>query len=321
MHKVIKVNNLTKEFKLRSNRNVLSGLFRPNYNYKTAVNKISFDIEQNEAVAFLGPNGAGKTTTTKMLTGLIKPTSGQVSVLGYEPFDKKADFLKSIGLVMGNKAGLNWDLTALQSFDLLQQIYDISDKNYKHMLNELVELLNVRSVLGKQIRKLSLGERMKLEIIGSLLHNPEILFLDEPTIGLDVSAKSKMRQFLKQLHNSGKTILLTSHDMDDIAEVCDRVIIINGGIIVFDGSMNDLSKKYASKRYIKIEFEKEVPKNIDFSDSAEIIKIKKSSIVLTTQADDVMKVIDKMPSNSSIKDISIESTPLDTIINDLYQAS
>ena len=247
---MISVENLTKSFKVKKDSgSVLKDLMWPEYSGVDAVNGMNFEVNKGESVAFLGPNGAGKTTTIKMMTGLIKPDTGKVRVDGYEPFHRDESFLKNIGLVMGGKAGLDWDLTPNQSFKLLKAIYEIEDKDYQDWLKKLTEILEVDGKLDKQVRKLSLGERMKCELIGSILHKPEILFLDEPTVGLDIVSKRKVRDFLRQLQTQeGTTILLTSHEMDDVENVSDRVIIINKGLGVFDGGIDELFDRYSNQK-------------------------------------------------------------------------
>lgn len=318
MKNIIEIHNLTKQYRSRTNRNLLSGLFKPGWKYKAAVKDISFEIKQGESVAFLGPNGAGKTTTTKMLTGLIRPSSGSASVLGNEPFERNYKLLKQIGLVMGNKSGLNWDLTASQSFELLQQIYEVPVKIHSRRINELTELLNVKDVLHKQVRKLSLGERMKLELIAALLHDPKVLFLDEPTIGLDIESKQNIRKFLRTVNGQGKSILLTSHDMDDVAEVCDRVIVINRGIIMFDGSMGLLNKQYSTEKFVKLEFEGEIPPQEIIAKYGAFISFKHSSVTIAMLKDDVMANITTISKSYNVRDITIEAVPLEVIVSDLF---
>ena len=319
MKYIIHISGLSKQFKLRGNTNVLTGLLAPRWKYKDAVDDISFAIEPGEAVAFLGPNGAGKTTTTKMLTGLMKSSSGSIKVLGYDPFQRNHTFLRKIGLVMGNKAGLNWDLTAQQSFELLQKIYEVPPEIHAKRIQDLSKMLSVDTLLTTQVRKLSLGERMKLELIGSLLHNPDVLFLDEPTIGLDIDSKNNVREFLRSIHKQGKTILLTSHDMDDVSAVCDRVIVINKGKIMFDGSMSNLNKQYSDKKFISLEFEGEVPQKEQLEQYGTYIKGKKNRITLSVSQGDVMDTVAVIGKNFSVRDITIEAVPLDVIVNDLYK--
>ncbi len=318
MKQAIIVSKLSKSFRVKQNDSVLTGLFKPNYKNLTAVDNINFIIQPGESVAFLGPNGAGKTTTTKMLTGLIKPSSGHISTLGYDPFTKNFAFLKKIVLVMGNKAGLNWDLSAKQSYQLMQKIYEIPISKFNDRVGELTKLLNVEHVLEKQVRKLSLGERMKLEIIGAILHDPEILFLDEPTIGLDIDSKKSIRLFLRKLHSQGKTILLTSHDMDDIATVCHRAIIINHGRIIYDGEMETLKTKYSSSRYLKLSFVKKVPDSVEIEKLGNIIELRNNRLTLKVPKEEAMKVATEISNKYTIHDITIEQVALEEIISDVF---
>lgn len=317
MKNIIKVSKLSKQFRSRGNKSFIGGIFRPNWQYNEVVKGITFAIDSGESVAFLGPNGAGKTTTTKMLTGLIKPSTGHVEVLGYEPFARNPHFLKQIGLVMGNKSGLNWDLSASQSFELLQKIYEIPMAKYTEQRDNLVGLLGVGHIMDTQIRRVSLGERMKLELIGSLLHDPKVLFLDEPTIGLDIESKHKIRTFLREIHGMGKTLLLTSHDMDDIAEVCDRVITINHGEILYDGGLADLTVRYSGEKFVKLKF-KDVPNINILTKFGRVIKQKETRVTIAIVGDDVMKYIAQIDKLMPIHDISIEAVPLEIIVNDLF---
>lgn len=317
----IQAKHLRKTYRSRGNPKMISGIFRPNWRQHHAVEDVSFAIQRGEAVAFLGPNGAGKTTTTKMLTGLIYPSDGELSVLGYTPFNRDYTFLKKIGLVMGNKAGLNWDLSARQSFELLQKIYSIPPTACAKRVAELCTLLNVTHVLDTQVRRLSLGERMKLELIGAILHDPDILFLDEPTIGLDIGSKKNVREFLRYLHKKGKTLLLTSHDMDDIAQVCKRVIVINHGKIMYDDSMASLNKHYAHIRYARLEFAKSVPSAKELRKHGELVGTEDGVAVLGIHKDNVMQEATRIASRHPLQDITIEQVPLEVIISDLYSRS
>lgn len=319
METVIEVNGLSKQFKRRTEKNLFKGLINPKYVTTKAVSSVSFNIKRGEAVAFLGPNGAGKTTTTKMMTGLIYPTSGQVNVLGFNPFERNFEFLHRIGLVMGNKAGLNWDLTARQSFRLFKAIYQLSDDQFNNHLGKLVELLEVETHLDTQIRRLSLGERMKMELIGAIIHNPEILFLDEPTIGLDITAKQQVRAFLRQIQqDSGVTLVLTSHDMDDVERVCDRVIIINKGVKVHDGQLDTLLKKYRSARYIRLEFDT-LPNRAELKQSGGTLKeMGETAAVFKVPSNKHIAFLEHALKTWPVADIHIESVPLEEIIGDLF---
>jgi ABC-2 type transport system ATP-binding protein len=286
----------------------------------TAVRNISFQIGRGEAVAFLGPNGAGKTTTIKMLTGLIFPSAGTIDVLGFQPFERKQEFLQQIGLVMGNKTGLNWDLTAQQSFELLRKIYRIGEQDYRSRLAELSQLLSVDKFLDTQIRRLSLGERMKLELIGSLLHRPKLLLLDEPTIGLDIHAKQKIRQFLRQIQSEyDVTMMLTSHDMDDVENVCDRVIVINNGSIATDSKLTSLIAEYNHFKYVKIYVALDAQLDTKMLlTKAELVESREGMWTLKVERENLPQLIAEVASKYKIEDIDIESTPLETIIGSIF---
>jgi ABC-2 type transport system ATP-binding protein len=319
MKPIISTSELTKTFRRHGNRNLISGLYRPEWISKEAVRAISFDIQKGESVAFLGPNGAGKTTTTKMMTGLIAPTSGEVSVLGFEPFARDPKFLRQIGLVMGNKAGLNWDLTARQSYWLLQNIYEIPQRRYEKRLAELAELLDVADHLDTQVRRLSLGERMKLELIGAILHDPKVLFLDEPTIGLDVIAKKNIRRFLRQIQQEKDiTLVLTSHDMDDVEQVCDRVIVINEGQKIYDDSLDELVNRYKAVRYVRFVFEKR-PSKAELARYGQIKQADEMSVLLQIDAAIMVKTIAEIAEKYQVLDMRVEPVPLDEIIEELFR--
>ncbi len=317
---IIRVKNLSKHFKLRTNKNILTGIWRPEYKTVAAVKDISFEITKGESVAFLGPNGAGKTTSTKMMTGLLYPTTGTIEILGHAPFDRKPQFLRKIGLVMGNKAGLNWDLTARQSFWLLQNIYEIEESMHAARVMELASMLKVENKLDQQVRRLSLGERMKLELIGAILHDPEVLFLDEPTIGLDVDAKRTVRKFLRKVQKEyGTTIILTSHDMDDIEEVSDRVLVINDGVIAYDNDLKKLVKTYSRHRYVRVLF-KQPPSDAELEKLGTLTQ-QDSGVLLRVETKKAPAAIAELTTKYEVEDIHIESTPLETIIADIFAGS
>lgn len=319
---IISVKSLKKQFKKVQKRGILKDMLRPKYIKTFAVDDISFEINKGEAVAFLGPNGAGKTTTIKMLTGLIYPTEGEVSVLGFKPQARKKEFLRRIGLVMGNKAGLNWDLTPRQSFELLRQIYRIPQKEYLKRITELTTLLDSENFLDTQVRRLSLGERMKMELIGAILHSPEVLFLDEPTIGLDIISKQKIRTFLKEIQkNFGVTLLLTSHDMDDVETVCDRVIVINHGKKIYDDSINNLTSKYKKERFIKFTFKASTSlaklKNLK---SLQITNLDDLSCTICIEKEKMPELIANITKEFEVDDIDILSVPLEEMITDIFNS-
>lgn len=254
---VITMTNVSKEFKRYvKQENILHNFFSREYELKSAVSDISLSVDRGEIVALLGRNGAGKTTTMKLLSGLIVPSSGKINVLGYTPFDKKKEYKKNIALLLGQKQQLWWDIPAYDNYKLLRDIYEINEDKFRQNLNEMVEMLEIEKVINSPIRTLSLGERMKCELVASLLHDPKVLFLDEPTIGLDLVAQRKVRDFLKRYSNShNATVIITSHNMEDIEELCNRTIFIDEGKKYFDGTLNDFVQRYGKDCILNIEFD------------------------------------------------------------------
>lgn len=316
---VIHVENLTKEYKSKITTRLLRDLFLPTYRKVYAVNNISFSINKGETVALLGPNGAGKTTTMKMLTGLVYPSAGMVKVLGFTPSERKKEFLMRIGLVMGNKTGLDWDLTPLQSFQLIKKIYKIPNSQYKARLDELTTMLEATGYLDTQVRKLSLGERMKMELIGAILHDPEILFLDEPTIGLDILSKKKIRDFLREIQSKfGVTLLLTSHDMDDVEKVCDRVIVINKGIKVYDNTLQSLTDEYEKARYVRFIFDSK-PNDQILKTMGEIVDKNDDVCVFKVEPNKLLDLISHVSEKFDVIDLQISSVPLEEVIGEIFK--
>jgi ABC-2 type transport system ATP-binding protein len=260
----ITVRNLTKSFEYYEKeaglKSSIRTLFRREKLVREAVRSISFAIDEGEMVGFLGPNGAGKTTTLKMLSGILFPTSGEATVLGHVPWERKKAFKMNFSIVMGQKSQLWFDLPALESFRLNQCIYELDDTTYRRTLDELTELLDVRDMLKVQVRRLSLGERMKMELIASLLHKPKIMFLDEPTIGLDILSQRKIREFLKYYNEQTKTtVILTSHYMNDIEALCRRMVLINRGKIMFDGDLNRVNDLFSATKILRLQLSEELP--------------------------------------------------------------
>ncbi|MCO4754494.1 MAG: ATP-binding cassette domain-containing protein [Bacteriovoracaceae bacterium] len=252
---MIKVENLTKEFKVHKKApglmGSLSSLFNREYITKQAIKDINLEIHQGEILGLIGSNGAGKTTLTKILSGIIHPTSGKVSVLGFNPWERDNRYRSQMSLIMGQKAQLWWDLPAADGFLLLKEIYRIDDKNFKERLAYLSESLGIEKELNVQVRKLSLGERMKVELIAALLHSPKVVFLDEPTIGLDLSAQKAVRRFIKDYRKEFNPIMiLTSHYMDDIEDLCERIVIMKEGQFVYDGGIKQVHQKYATSKMV-----------------------------------------------------------------------
>ena len=253
-----------------------------------------------------------------MLTGLLYPSNGQINVLGFKPTERKREFLKQIALVMGNKNSLSWDLPARQSFELFKEIYDIKDVDFKNRLTELSELLEVSDFLETPVRKLSLGQRLKMELIGAILHKPKLLFLDEPTIGLDVVSKRKIRNFLREINRKERTtIILTSHEMADIEMVSDRVMVINGGRKVFDDSLEKLLHNYKDKKYLTVTFEKPV-KRVDLEKLGKVLSKKELVATLEIDKKNQGKVMTTLTEKYEVDDIDVRSVPLDEIVEDLF---
>ncbi len=315
---IISVTNLQKDYTVKTKQGFWKNAFFPKYKTITAVDNISFQINKGESVALLGPNGAGKTTTMKMLSGLLYPTFGKVEALGYFPFDRKYEYLKKIGLVMGNRSGLAWDLTSNQNFELIKKIYEISDNKFSERVKRLTEMLDVDTFLDKQVRKLSLGERMKLELVASLIYEPEILYLDEPTIGLDIISKQRIRTFLRDIQRDSQvTLLLTSHDMDDVEKVSDRVIVINHGQKIYDDSMDELLRKYKDKKYLTLQLSESVNTKI-IEKFGEIIEKKPLSYTIKISKDKQSHIISKIMDELPVDDIDIIHVPLEEMITHLF---
>ena len=293
--------------------------FKRKYKDVKAVQQVDFKIEQGEVVGFLGPNGAGKTTTLKMLSGLLHPTGGTASVLGYTPWELKSDYLRSMTLVMGQRNRLSWDIPAADSFLLNQAIYRIPDDEYKQTYKELDELLELDPLMKKPVRNLSLGERMKCEIAAGLLHRPKVLFLDEPTIGLDITGQVRIREFLREYNKrTGATILLTSHYMADVTALCERIIIIHHGSLKYDGGINDLSKKIAPFKLIGMMLTE--PDSHDLSKYGEPVQNEEDAAkkYIQVKAEDVTRVTSKLLADLPIHDITITDPPIEDVIEQAF---
>lgn len=283
-----------------------------------AVQDVSFEVQAGELVGFLGPNGAGKTTTIKMLTGILLPSAGEVSVLGYQPFERKPELLRQISLVMGNKAQLWWDLPAYDGFVVLRELYDISEKQFKERLDRLADALSIQDKLQTQLRRMSLGERMKCELIASLLHAPRVIFLDEPTLGLDLVSQKKIRDFLGELNREeGCTMILTSHYMQDVQELCDRVIIIDHGTLMFDGQLDELLSRHAETRRIRLVFGAPVDA-ADLARYGQVVETEELTHVLEVPRGETAKVTSAILSSMPVNDLSIEEVPIEDVIRKVF---
>ena len=262
----IVVDGISKTFKVVKRnsglKSALKSFFKREYTCIDAVKNVSFSIEKGEIVGYIGPNGAGKSTTIKMLSGILLPTAGNIKVNGMNPFADRRKYVSNIGVVFGQRSQLAWDIPAEDTFDLLKDIYKLSDNEYQKSKNELIHLLNIEDVIKKPVRSLSLGQRMRCEIVASLLHNPKILFLDEPTIGLDLFAKARIRSIIKKLNEErGTTIFLTSHDTGDVEALCNRIIIINNGTLVMDSGINELKENYLTTKKMSISYDNAITEN------------------------------------------------------------
>lgn len=324
---IIKVKNLKKYFKVYQKQPGLWGsiksLFVRKYEEVKAVDNISFEIQPGEVVGFIGQNGAGKTTTLKMLSGLLYPTDGQIEVLGFNPWDRKSEFQKQFSLVMGQKNQLWWDLPAMETFLLNKAIYEIPDDQFKKTLDKLVDLLEVRDFINIQVRKLSLGQRMKCELIAALLHNPKVLFLDEPTIGLDVVMQKTLRDFIKEYNKEfNATIILTSHYMDDVKELCERAIIIDHGKKIFDGKLQNIIDKYARNKTLSLVFSKKV-KRSDLEKFGQLKEFDEDGTALTAtlivQRKTATKTAAQILENLPVQDLNIEEPPIEAIIREVFR--
>jgi len=318
----IVVTGLTKTFRVHEKEPGLlgsvRGLFRRKYRDVPAVAGVSFRIDRGELVGFLGPNGAGKTTTVKMLAGVLYPTSGSASVLGHVPWHRQAAFLRRISLVLGQKNQLWWDLPPIESFRLQQAIYEIEEPVFRKRLAELVDLLDLTPLLDVQVRKLSLGERMKCELAAALLHGPEVLFLDEPTLGLDVVMQKRMRAFIREYQRRhGATIILTSHYMDDVAELCSRVIVIDAGRVIYDGGLDELVRRHADYKTLTVSFASAVGRSA-LQDIGEVVSYDPHKATLRVSRDRVSSCAARLLDAFPVVDLAIQEADLADIVREVF---
>jgi ABC-2 type transport system ATP-binding protein len=319
---MIEATGLTKTYRVVQKkegvRGALSGLWRREYREVRAVDNISFTIEPGEMVAFLGPNGAGKTSTLKMLSGLIYPSSGAARVMGYVPWLRADAFRRQFSLVMGQKNQLWWDLPAGDSFELHREIYAIPPAEFKETLTELTELLGVEKLTRQAVRELSLGERMKMELIAALLHRPQLLLLDEPTIGLDVVAQGMIQRCLRDYHTRrGVTTLLTSHYMRDIEALCDRVLVITHGTLVYDGPLSRIVERFSERKLVKLQFEQDAPD--DLGRFGEVVRREGPWADIKVERAAVAKVLAAILDRHAVADVSVEEPPLEEVISRVFE--
>ena len=319
----INVDCISKTFKVEKRNSglkaALKSFFKREYTYIDAVKNVSFSIEKGEIVGYIGPNGAGKSTTIKMLSGILLPTAGNIRVNGLDPFKDRKKYVSNIGVVFGQRSQLSWDIPAEDTFDLLKDIYDLSDKEYQKTKTELVNLLNIQEVMKQPVRSLSLGQRMRCEIAASLLHKPKILFLDEPTIGLDAESKKIVRDFIKKLNKNHKTtVILTTHDMTDIEALAKRIILIGKGELLYDGTLSNLKKKYGSYKEVLVS----TNEKIDKIRLKGIIKKSKNingySFIIDSNVLSLSKLLNNLSLKYVINDIDIKNESIDDVILKLY---
>lgn len=322
---MIKVENLHKTYRIRKQKegpfSTIKSLIMPEFEYKQAINGISFTIKRGEVVGYIGRNGAGKSTTIKILSGILSPTSGVVLVDGVIPHRERKKHLQHIGVVRGQKSSLWWDVPVLDSFNIIKEIYDINEKKYKHNLELFVNMLDMKSFIQQPVRLLSLGQRVKADFAAALLHDPDILFLDEPTIGVDVLSKEYIRNFIQHVNKEyGTTVLLTTHDMADMEKLAKRVIFINSGSIICDIEINELKRKYRNGKIIKMFFDGKVP-NIN---SLDLKTLERGENFITLQYNGEKMTTELIPyllqlETSPIVDISIQDEDIESIIRNIYR--
>ncbi len=318
----ITVRNLSKSYRVFRKQEGLwasvAGLLKREYKTIEAVRSVSFTIEKGEMVAFLGPNGAGKTTTLKLLSGLIYPTSGEATVLGYVPWERENAFRRRFSLVMGQKNQLWWDLPAQESFRLHQEIYRIDPAQFQRRYDELVDLLDVRKLVGQAVRELSLGERMRMELIAALLHSPEVLLLDEPTIGLDVVSQRKVQEFLKYYQAEQQiTVILTSHYMKDVEALCRRAVIINEGEIKHDGPLVDIVERFSQHKVIQLQFAgSEVPE--DLNQYGQVFDMHPPNAKLRVDRNRIPETLSALLTRYQLEDVGVQERPLEEVIAEFF---
>lgn len=319
----IEVKHITKTFKVAVKKNglleALKAFFHREYKYVEAVKDISFSIEKGEIIGYIGPNGAGKSTTIKILSGILTPDSGKCKIGKMTPWKNRKDYVKKIGVVFGQRSQLWWDIPAEDTFDLLKDIYDLDEKDYQKTKQELIEKLNLKDIINVPVRQLSLGQRMRCEIAASLLHEPEILFLDEPTIGLDAISKQLVRDFVKQINKEKKTtIILTTHDMTDIEALAKRIILIGNGQVLYDGSLQKLKNNYATKKYIKVKTNTSITEKIPG-----VLKKEKTkdgyNFIIDSKKLNISEFLNDISKKAQIEDVEIDNENLDNMIVNLYE--
>lgn len=316
---MISVKHLTKTYKshVRQN-NILKDIFFRTFKEHIAVKDVSFHIENNELIGFIGPNGAGKTTTLKILAGILYPTSGTVSVLGHNPFDKKRTFLKQIAFIMGQRNQLIWDLPAYDSFELQRAVYEIDQTEHKKTLHHLLSILDCEPLMHKPVKTLSLGERMKMELIAGLLHKPQLVFLDEPTIGLDIFSQEAIRIFIKEYQQTYKaTVILTSHYLEDVKKLTKRLIVIHKGTIMYDGSLKNIIEQYSKEKRIKITLEEHVSDQKIHSIGTPLTSTY-PQLVFSVQRAEIPEKIKQIVQTIPFSDLTVEDASIEEVIKTFF---
>ena len=324
---IIQASHLTKVYQVPERPPGLGAsirsLFKPVHKDVEAVTDISFSLQPGEMVGLIGPNGAGKTTTLKMLSGLLYPTSGEAHVAGFTPWKRQPEYLRRISMVMGNRSAMSWDIPPLDSFRVLSKVYRVPENQYRHTLDELIALLALEPLLKKPVRNLSLGERMKCELVAGLLYQPEVLFLDEPTLGLDVAMQRRLRVFLKKYNQEhAVTVILTSHYMADVAALCPRVMLIHHGQLIYDGALQTLAEKLAPFKLVKLQFSVPVPEFETFLaqfPSAELLPKENGHFALRVPRDQVAPVTAHILQGLPVADLSVEDPPIEAVIDQIYE--
>ena len=321
----IVVRNLSKTYRVSEREPGLAAslksLVRRTYRDVEAVRGISFTVEAGEMVGFIGPNGAGKTTTLKILSGLMYPTAGEVRVLGFVPWERKANYLRRISMVLGNKSQMLWEIPPLDTFHVLGEIYHVAPADLKCTLDELVELLEMQDLLTRPVRNLSLGERMKCELVAGLLHRPSVLFLDEPTLGLDVSMQSRLRSFLAEYNRrSGVTVILTSHYMADVVTLCPRVILIHHGRLLYDGDLNSLAERLAPFKLIRVALNNSHAANhLELPPGVDVVERENGRLTLRVGRSEAPSLTAHLLNTLPVADLSVEDPPIEAVIDQIYQ--